>query len=98
MRFMFRVLTTPCTVNDAFVMKAWAESTGADKADITVVADPQAELAKALKTDFELAALGGVRSKRFAAFVDDGIIKHMVVDPGDDSSFAPAMLKVVSQD
>jgi peroxiredoxin len=78
-------------------MQAWAESTGADKAGITVVADPEATLAKALKTEVTIPALGGVRSKRFAAYVDDGVIKYMVVDPGDESSFSKALLKVIAE-
>ena len=82
-------------MNDAFVMKAWGAATGADEAGIDMWADPKAELAKALGVDFEVPALGGVRSQRFAAFVEDGTVKHLALDKGDESSFAAAMLKVV---
>ena len=43
-----------------------------------------------MKAPGTMRALGGVRSKRFALYVDNGVIKHVAVsgtpDDGDDPS------------
>jgi 2-Cys peroxiredoxin 5 len=55
-------------VNDPFVMEAW----GADlncAGKVTMLADTNAEFTKALGMEQTLAALGGVRSKRYALLV-----------------------------
>ena len=74
-------------------MEAWGKHCGADVANIRVLADPAADLAKALKVTQDIPAFGGLRMKRFATLVVDGKIAHMVVDGGDKSSFAPAILE-----
>ena len=58
-------------VNDVFVMNAWAENLKAD-GKVRMLADPKADLVKALGLDFSGAVdvLGNVRSKRFAAVID----------------------------
>ena len=70
-----------CTsVNDAFVMKAWGEAHGtADK--VTLIADGNADLARALGLDFDGSGIGfGVRSQRYAAIVDDGVVTTLAVE------------------
>lgn len=68
-------------VNDPFVMDAWAKSSGAE-GKVRLLADTNAELVKSLGLDVDLtAALGSVRSKRFSAIVDDGVIKTLNVEP-----------------
>lgn len=65
-----------CTaVNDVFVLHQWAKDTGAD-GRITMLADGSAEFAKLLGLEIDLTAHGlGVRSKRYAMLVDDGVVK-----------------------
>lgn len=68
------------SVNDAFVMKAWGEDRGAgDK--VTLIADGNADLSKALGLDFDGSGIGfGVRAQRFAAIVDDGVVTKLAVE------------------
>lgn len=70
-----------CTaVNDVFVLAAWAKARGADGA-ITMLADGNADFAKALGLDVDLSAFGlGTRSKRYAMLVDDGVVKYLAVE------------------
>ncbi|KAF2237300.1 AhpC/TSA family protein [Viridothelium virens] len=71
------------SVNDAFVMKAWAETLdpGA-KSGIRFLADPHAAFTQALDLDFDGTAIfGGPRSKRYALTIDDGVVKKVHVEP-----------------
>ena len=61
------------SVNDAFVQAAWGAAQGAE-GRVRMLADPSAALSRALGVDLDIAALGGVRSKRWAALVVDGEI------------------------
>ena len=64
------------SVNDIFVMKAWDDTSGASKAGVTLLADGNASLTKALGLEFSAHDLGFVdRCKRFSAYVEDGVIK-----------------------
>ncbi len=67
-------------VNDAFVMDAWGKDRGVgDK--LTLIADGNAELAKALGLDFDGSGIGfGVRAQRFAAIVEDGVVTKLAVE------------------
>lgn len=63
------------TVNDPFVCASWAESTGADKAGITVLGDADGAFTKAIGMDFTAPPVGFYgRSKRFSMLVDDGVV------------------------
>lgn len=70
-----------CTaVNDVFVLDAWARDTGAD-GKITMLADGSAMFAKATGLEIDLTERGlGVRSKRYAMLVDDGVVKVLNVE------------------
>jgi peroxiredoxin len=72
-------------VNDAFVMKAWGEATGADKAGITLLGDPDASFTKAIGMEFSVPGIGFFdRSKRYAAVVEDGVVSVLQIDnPGE---------------
>jgi peroxiredoxin len=78
-----------CTsVNDVFVMDAWASATGA-AGKVTMLADGAADFAKKIGLDMDLSARGlGVRSKRYAMAVENGIVKVLNVEeqPGQVSS------------
>ncbi|CUI35803.1 peroxiredoxin [Cognatishimia activa] len=66
------------SVNDPFVMKRWDESAGASEAGITMLADPQSELTKALGLNFTVEPLGFYdRCQRFALLAEDGDVKVM---------------------
>ena len=70
-----------CTsVNDVFVLSAWGKDTGAE-GKITLLADGSADFAKALGLEIDLTKHGlGVRSKRYAMLVDDGVVKVLNVE------------------
>ena len=82
-------------VNDPFVMKNWAETSGAtDK--VQMLPDGNAELTKALGLEMDGTGFGlGIRSQRFAAIVQDGVVSHLAVEePGAyNVSSAEAILK-----
>ncbi|MFA7433497.1 MAG: peroxiredoxin [Gemmobacter sp.] len=72
-------------VNDPFVLRVWAQATGADKAGITVLGDPAGDLTDALGLAFDAPARGLIgRSMRYAMLVEDGVIKvlHLEESPG----------------
>jgi peroxiredoxin len=70
-----------CTaVNDAFVLANWAKDTGAD-GQITMLADGNADFAKAVGLEIDLTKFGlGVRSKRYAMLVNDGVVEVLNVE------------------
>jgi len=69
------------SVNDAFVMKAWAEQHDA-LGKITMLADGAAAFTKALGIDFEIPGMG-VRAKRALFTIEDGTVKSVDVEaPG----------------
>lgn len=64
------------SVNDPFVMGAWGESTGATAAGITMLGDSEATFTKAIGMDFTAPPAGLIdRSKRYALYAEDGIVK-----------------------
>lgn len=82
------------SVNDAFVMKAWGEANEVgDK--VIMIADGSAQFTKALGLDVDLTGGGmGVRSKRYAAVIKDGVVVDLSVEStlGLDVSSAEAVL------
>jgi len=67
-------------VNDAFVMAAWGEAQGAE-GKVRMMADPSGTFTKALGLEVNAPALGGLRSKRFAMVVDNGVVTHLELEP-----------------
>jgi glutaredoxin/glutathione-dependent peroxiredoxin len=73
-----------CTsVNDPFVMSAWAKSTNAG--DITMLADGNGEFAEALGLTMDGSKFGlGTRSQRYSMIVNDGVVEQLNVEaPGE---------------
>jgi peroxiredoxin len=71
------------SVNDAFVMGAWArDQHSGDK--VRMLADGSAAWTKALGLELDLTARGmGVRCQRFSMLVDDGVVKVLNIEaPG----------------
>jgi peroxiredoxin len=87
------------SVNDPFVMKAWGEATGADKAGITMLADADSSFTKAMGLAFDAPPVGLLaRSKRYALYAEDGVVKalHMEESPGTcEISGGEALLKAI---
>ena len=73
--------TIACTsVNDVFVLTEWAKASGAT-GKIVMLADGAADFAKKIGLDMDLTARGlGVRSKRYAMAVDDGVVKVLNIE------------------
>jgi len=69
-------------VNDAFVMDAWGKSVGAD-GKILLLADGSALFTKAIGVDLDLVEKGlGIRSRRYAMLVDDGVVSDLNLEEG----------------
>lgn len=69
------------SVNDAFVMEAWAKSQNAEH--IMMLADGGGEFTQAISLAVDTATFGGLRSKRYAMMVDNGVVKILNVEaPG----------------
>jgi peroxiredoxin len=67
-------------VNDIWVMDAWGREKGAD-GKITMIADGSGEFTKAMDLVLDATAGGmGLRSKRYAAVIEDGVITNLDVD------------------
>jgi len=84
------------SVNDAFVMDAWGKAQNADA--ILMIADGNAELAEALGLSMDAKGFGmGVRSRRFAMVVDNGVVSILNVEPagGIDVSSAETILDLL---
>lgn len=68
-----------CTsVNDAFVMDAWGKSLNVEP--VIMLADGDAEFAKAIGLDKESGRFGGTRSRRYSMLVKDGVMTILNLD------------------
>jgi peroxiredoxin len=88
-----------CTaVNDVFAMGAWAKASGAE-GKILFLADGNGDFARAVGMDIDLSVAGlGVRSKRYAMLVEDGVVKALMIEdsPGvADKSTAEKLLQAL---
>jgi glutaredoxin/glutathione-dependent peroxiredoxin len=84
-------------VNDAFVMKAWAASQHVP-AGLKLLADGNGSFAKALGLEMDGSAYGlGMRSRRFALYAENGIVKLLYIEsPGElRVTTAEAMLAAI---
>ena len=82
------------SVNDAFVMGAWGQARDVGDS-VVMIADGSAVLTRALGLEVDLTGGGlGVRSKRFAAILDNGVVTELAVEDGLglDVSTADAVL------
>ncbi len=83
------------SVNDGYVMAAWGKEQKA-LGKIRMLGDGSAELTKKLGLENDITKSGmGVRSKRYAMLVEDGVVKKVKVEePGKfEVSSAESMLK-----
>jgi peroxiredoxin len=71
-------------VNDAFVMRAWAESQDVAE-DILMLADGGADFTKAVGLEMDASKFGlGLRSQRYAMVLDDAVVKALNVEEGGE--------------
>ncbi|HVT61565.1 MAG TPA: peroxiredoxin [Thermoanaerobaculia bacterium] len=68
-------------VNDVHVLAAWSEAHAVGD-QILLLADGNGDLARAmgLERDFRPSGMG-IRSERYAAIIDDGVIRTLALDP-----------------
>ena len=79
------------SVNDAFVMNAWGKDQNA-AGKVEMVADGNGELTKKLGLEMDASKFGmGVRSQRYAAVIEDMVVKKLEVEE-------PGAFKVSSAD
>ena len=70
------------SVNDPFVMDAWGK-TQVVEGKVLMVADGTGRFSRAMGLETDLRTVGfGLRSKRYAMIVDDGVISHLNVEVG----------------
>jgi peroxiredoxin len=70
------------SVNDAFVMDAWGKDQHVD-GKILMLGDGNGEFATAMGLTMDGAGIGlGLRSQRYAAIIEDGVITSLDVEPG----------------
>jgi peroxiredoxin len=84
-------------VNDVWVMDAWGKNQGVGD-DVLMLADGNGEYVDALGLAIDSTAFDmGVRGRRFAIVVDDGIATHVAIDqPGQfEASKAEAVLALL---
>ncbi len=96
--FRARGVKVACmAVNDAFVMRAWAESQHVPQ-DLAMLADGNGLFAKALGLDMDGSGFGmGLRARRFALYAVDGVVRILHIEaPGEYRvSSAEAMLEAL---
>lgn len=71
------------SVNDAFVMGAWARERSVGDA-LVMLADGNGDFTRAVGLEFDGSRFGmGRRSQRYALVADDGVVTHLAVEaPG----------------
>ena len=70
------------SVNDVFVMKAWAKDQGVTS-EVMMLADGNGEFTKALGLEFDGSKFGmGLRSQRYSLIADDGVVSQLNVEEG----------------
>ncbi|KNA15111.1 hypothetical protein SOVF_101200 [Spinacia oleracea] len=87
------------SVNDAFVMKAWKENLNIND-EVLLLSDGNGDFTRAIGAELDLSdkPVGlGVRSKRYAMLVEDGVVKVLNMEDGGAFTFSGAedMLKLL---
>jgi glutaredoxin/glutathione-dependent peroxiredoxin len=72
------------SVNDAFVMAAWARDQGITD-EVVMLADGSGDFTKALGLDADFSKFGmGSRSQRYSMVINDGVVESLNVEgPGE---------------
>jgi|SRR5690606_6292342 peroxiredoxin len=83
-------------VNDAFVMGAWGKQQNAE--ELIMLADGNGDFTRAMGLEMDATGFGmGIRCKRMAMIVEDGVVKHLAIEPpgGIVVSAAEAILELL---
>jgi glutaredoxin/glutathione-dependent peroxiredoxin len=84
-------------VNDPFVMEVWARETGGAGV-ISFLSDGNAEFAKATGLDIDLSVAGlGIRCRRFAMLVEDGVVKQINIEDSPGKAEISAASALICQ-
>lgn len=78
--------TVACiSVNDAFVMGAWADSQGIGKDEIVMLGDGNGDFTRQLGLSMDAKGFGmGERSQRYSMIVKDGVVSQLNIEqPGE---------------
>jgi peroxiredoxin len=90
--------TVACVaVNDPFVLGAWAEKSGG-KGRVLFLSDGNAEFTKKIGMDFDGSGVGlGTRSKRYAALVEDRVVKVLNVEDSPGVAVESTAAKILER-
>ncbi len=84
------------SVNDVFVLNAWADQSGAKDA-VTFLADGSADFTKAIGMELDASGVGlGIRSQRYAMLVDDGVVKVLNLEEKASSAEASSAEEILA--
>lgn len=83
-------------VNDAYVLGAWREALGAGE-KILFLGDGSAAFAKQVGLSQDFGASMGVRSQRYAAIVDDGVVTELQVEEKASETTCSAAPSIVEK-
>ena len=73
------------SVNDAFVMGAWAESQDIGSDDIVMLADGNGDFTRELGLTMDARGFGmGERSQRYSMLVKDGVVEQLNIEAGGE--------------
>ncbi len=79
------------SVNDAFVMNAWAESQGLTADDVVMLADGSGDFTRTLGLVLDARGFGmGERSKRYSMLVKDGVVTELNIEQGGEFKVSSA--------
>lgn len=75
-------------VNDSFVMAEWAKTQNTE--ELTILADGGASFTKEIGLELDTRGFGGVRSRRYAMLIDDGVVKVLNAEEATDLEVSSA--------
>ena len=79
------------SVNDAFVMGAWADSQGIGKDDILMLADGNGDFTLQIGLELDAKGFGmGERSQRYSMLVKDGVVEQLNIEQGGEFKVSSA--------
>ncbi|WP_420471289.1 MULTISPECIES: peroxiredoxin [unclassified Brevundimonas] len=79
------------SVNDAFVMGAWADSQGIGKEDILMLADGNGDFTRQIGLTLDAKGFGmGERSQRYSMLVKDGVVEQLNIEQGGEFKVSSA--------
>ena len=78
------------SVNDVFVMGAWAKDQGITD-EVTLLADGNGDFTRAVGLEFDGSKFGmGLRSQRYSLVANDGKVEHLNVEEGGEFKVSAA--------